>query len=117
MVGVFDALFFGTEPAPVGTGAAREYLTFVYQVLGAALVGWAVLLAGVAAGPLRQRERWAWWAVVVSVGTWYALDSTWSLVAGFGANALLNTALAACFAVPLAGMWRELTPAPAQAAE
>lgn len=110
MVAVFDTLFFGPGAAPVDTGAGRDYLAFVHQVLGAVLVGWALLLAGVAAGPLRRRERWAWWAAAVSVGTWYALDSVCSLVAGFGANALLNSALAACFAVPLVAMWRELAP-------
>lgn len=110
MVAVFDTLFFGPGAAPVDTGAGRDYLAFVHQVLGAVLVGWALLLAGVAAGPLRRRERWAWWAAAVSVGTWYALDSVYSLVAGFGANALLNSALAACFAVPLVAMWRELAP-------
>lgn len=108
MVSVFDALFFDAGAAPVDTEAGLAYLAFVYRVLGAVLVGWAALLALVAAGPLRRRERWAWWAVAASIGTWYVLDSAGSLIAGFGANALLNSALAILFAIPLAAMWREL---------
>ena len=109
MVSVYDALHSGSGPAPVES-AVRDHLVFVHQVLGAALVGWAVLLAFIAAHPLRRRERWAWWAVTVSVGTWYGPALVCSLVAGFGASAMLNTGLAACFAVPLAAMWRELAP-------
>ena len=104
--GAFDVLLFGGD-GPVPDGAARDYLELVLRVLGAVLVGWAVLLAWLAAR-LRRREPWAWRAIVASLATWYVLDSTASLLSGFAANALVNTALALVLAVPLLGMRPEL---------
>ena len=106
---VFTALFFG-DTGPVPEGAASDYLAFVHQVLGAVLVGWAVALGWLARG-LRRRDPDAWRATVASLATWYLLDTTASLVAGFPENALLNTALGLVLAIPLAGMRRELVPA------
>lgn len=102
----FDALFFdGAGPVP--DGAASDYLAFVLRVLGAVLVGWAVLL-GWLTGRLRRRDPGAWRATVASLATWFVLDSTASLLSGFAANAVLNTVLALVLAVPLAGMRGEL---------
>lgn len=104
----FDMVFFG-GPGPVPDGAARDYLAFVHRVLGAVLMGWAVLLAGLTSA-LRRRERRAWLMTVASLATWYVLDTTASLASGFPENAVLNTALGLVLAVPLAGMRRELVP-------
>lgn len=104
----FEALLVG-GPGPVPDGAATDYLVFVHRVLGAVLVGWAVLLGGLTRA-LRRRERRAWLMTSASLVTWYALDTTVSLASGFGANAALNTALGLVLAVPLAGMYPELAP-------
>lgn len=122
-VEVFDRVFFG-GPGPVSGGLGVEYLAFVYRVLGAVLIGWTVTLAAAwralrsagAAGPVGPagpdarggRDRRAWWTVAGSVGVWFLVDTTSSLVSGFPENALLNLALATLVGVPLAGMWREL---------
>lgn len=108
-VAAFDTLFFG-GPGPA-TGAGADYVAFVYRVLGAVLLGWSVLLAAMLR-PLRRRERGAWRAVVASLAAWYLTDTVASLLSGFPANAVLNTALAVVLAVPLAGMRGELREAP-----
>ena len=102
----FETLFFGGS-GPVPDGPATDYLAFVHRVLGAVLVGWAAVLAALSRG-LRRRERSAWVVTVVSLLTWYVLDTTASLLSGFPENAALNTALALALAVPLAGMRGEL---------
>ena len=104
---VFDQLFFGGD-GPVGTPDGRSYVAFVYRVLGAVLLGWAVSL-GVLARQLRARRRETWRAVVGSVLAWFVVDTTASLLSGFGANAALNLGLLVVLAVPLAGTARELT--------
>jgi hypothetical protein len=77
----------------------------VYRVLGAVLIGWTVGLAA-AWRALRRRDRGAWWTIALSVGAWYVVDTTCSLVAGFPENAVLNTVLALLIAVPLVGIRR-----------
>jgi len=74
-------------------------------VLGAVLIGWTVGLV-TAWRALRRRGRGAWWTIALSIGAWYVVDTTCSLVAGFPENALLNTALALLVAVPLGGIRR-----------
>lgn len=102
----FDTLFF-SGPGPVPDGAARDYLEFLLRVMGAVILGWSVLLAWVARR-LRRREPAVWRAAVASVATWYVLDSTASLLSGFGANAAANTALVLVLTAALAGMRGEL---------
>jgi len=102
---LFDALGFGMDAGGVPAGAPREYVLFVYGVLGSVLVGWMVLVAGVAAGPLRRGDRWAWPVLAASLGTWFALDTTFSLVVGSWQHALFNLAFAGALLVPLVG-WR-----------
>lgn len=109
---------FATIVAPVmPTGDAfaadpRRYVRFVCGVLGATMVGWSVLLAVVARGPFARGERWAWTALAASVGSWYLLDSTWSLLSGFWPNALFNTGFALLLAPPLIATRAGLRPRP-----
>ncbi len=101
VLGAFDLLLFG-GPGPA-TGAGRDHLAFVHQVLGAVLLGWAVLLAALAPA-LRRREPRAWAAAAASLAVWYVADTTSSLVAGFPGNAGLNTVLALVLGGALVGM-------------
>ncbi len=52
--------------------------------------------------PLAQRrEAWSWYALVVSLGLWFVVDSTASLVMGYWQNAVLNSLFALLFGAPL----------------
>ncbi len=100
---LFTWMLFGDGfPAAFG-GVEVDYVRFVTGVLGAVMVGWAVLILVVAAGPLRHGEPWAWSALVGSLAVWYVLDSGLSVAAGYGENAVLNTLIAAGFVPGLAG--------------
>jgi hypothetical protein len=104
---LFEWIVFGSAESPIPVGAAARYVTFVYGVLGAVMVGWACLLWPLVRGPIRRRESWAWSAIAASVGVWFVVDSTLSLASGFGENALLNLVFAIAFAVPLLAIRRD----------
>jgi hypothetical protein len=104
---VFDLLGFGPEDGNVET-AQREYVQLLYGILGAVIVGWMVTIAAIVVGPLRRREPWAWWAIVMSVTIWFVLDTGLSLVLGFVGHALFNVAFAIGLAIPLAGIKRDI---------
>lgn len=107
----FELLVFGGAESVVSDGA-EDYVSFVYAVLGAVMIGWMTALAPIVRGPLRRREPWAWSTVTTSLVVWFAIDSTISVTAGFAENALLNLAFVTAFAVPLAMIRPHLRPAP-----
>ena len=109
---IFNRMVFGSAPSPVVGSDARDYLKFVYRVLGAVMVGWTASLASTVLGPLRRRERWAWSQVAWSIGIWFSVDTAASLASGFPENALLNVGFGLLFAIPLAGMRPTLVDAP-----
>jgi hypothetical protein len=102
---LFDVLGFGLRSGQVPAGAPREYVLLIYGVLGSVLVGWMLLVAGLAAGPLRRGDREVWRVVVVAVAVWFVLDTSFSLVVGSWQHALFNLAFLAALGVPLVG-WR-----------
>lgn len=105
---LFKRLIYGTDANPISSVEALDYTQFVYGVLGAVMVGWAVALWFVVTVPIRRRQRWAWNAVSASTATWFIIDSTLSLVSGYGENAVLNLAFALLFGVPLVAIRPEL---------
>ena len=97
---VFDRLGFGPDDGHI-TENQREYVRLIYGILGAVIVGWMATIGAIVAGPLRRRESWAWWTIVLAVSAWFVLDTGLSLVLGFVGHALFNVAFAAGLAVPL----------------
>ncbi len=101
----FNWMIFGSPSRPENFSAdAADYIRFTYGVLGATMLGWMVLTAAVAAGPLKRGETWAWTAVVASIASWFVIDTAHSLLAGYPENAVFNTVFALVLAVPLAGL-------------
>ena len=103
---LFDALGFGMRSGTIPDGAPRDHVLFVYGVLGSVLVGWMVLVAAVAAGPLRTQRAWALRALALSVGTWFVLDTGFSLAVGSWQHAAFNLGFLAVLGIPLAGSRR-----------
>jgi len=103
---LFDLFGFGMRSGGIPDGAPRDHVLFVYGVLGSVLVGWMVLVAAVAAGPLRARQPWALPALAASVGTWFVLDSGFSLAVGSWQHAVFNLGFLAALGIPLAGLHR-----------
>jgi ABC-type multidrug transport system fused ATPase/permease subunit len=100
---IFNMIIFNTTESPFDPEAAR-YITFVFGVLGAVMVGWTIALIFLA----RRGGREAWQAITVSVVVWYVIDTIFSIYSGYAANAVLNTVVLAAFAVPLFMIYRGL---------
>ena len=106
---VFDPLGFGPDDGAIDGDRPVEYLRLVYGILGAVIVGWMVIIGAIALGPLRRREPWAWWALVVALAAWFVLDTGLSLTLGFVGHALFNVGFTVALAVPLIAIRRQLS--------
>ena len=99
---LFDWIAFAGERPEVLSGPeAAGYLTFVYGVLGAVMLGWSALLYYIVRGPFQRGERWAWYAIAVPVTLWFVVDSVHSVVTGYWPNALFNGGFYVAFGIPL----------------
>jgi hypothetical protein len=78
----------------------KHYIHFLFGVMGAVMVGWSILLFFYIKSSFASGDRQVWYALVLSVGGWYVLDSVFSIAMGFWTNAVLNTAFALIFFIP-----------------
>lgn len=107
MQDLFDILFFSVSRANESFSAeAVRYISFIYGVLGAVMIGWAVALLFIIIGPFRRGEREGWNAVTSSIVIWFVIDTSFSLYSGFVANAVLNSVFFVLFAIPLAATYQ-----------
>jgi hypothetical protein len=103
----FGLLLFSSSASIDSFGKpAVAYIALVHGVLGAVMCGWGVALLCVLLGPFRRGAKESWHTLVISLLAWFVPDTAFSLWSGFWQNALLNAALAALFAVPLAASYR-----------
>ena len=93
-----DPVFWDGQAVPAAGLAFRGW---VYGAWGATVAGWGVLVAFLALYPFKQRERWAWNALVAALGLWYLLDTGVSLYGGVIFNAVFNTLLLVLAGLPL----------------
>lgn len=85
---------------------AVRYIGFVNAVLGAVMLGWAVALLFIVAGPLRRCERWAWHAVALSLSAWFVPGTLFSAWSGAMLNVAVNVLFIVAFAIPLIATYR-----------
>lgn len=104
---LFHSLFFGSPNAEgrFDTETVR-YITLMYAILGAVMIGWMISICFILLTSFRRGERGAWRAIALSIGVWFVLDSTFSIAIGFAANAVFNTGFLLLFALPLAVTYR-----------
>jgi hypothetical protein len=101
--GLFSWMFFGETGEPAGFPQdAIDYYRVIYGILGAVMIGWFALVIWVVRGPLASGVAGAWTALVVSIGGWFVIDTTFSLASGFWENAVLNVCFLGAF---LPGLW------------
>jgi hypothetical protein len=86
-------------------GGAVAYITFVHAVLGAVMFGWGAMLLGAVLGPVKRGSREGWRTIILSLACWFCPDTLISIWSGFWQNAVLNLAIIALFAIPLASMY------------
>lgn len=81
--------------------AASRFQAWIYNVLGATIAGWGVLVRYIARYPLRCGERWAWRCLAVAFGLWFIIDTGLSACFGVNFNVIFNCLLAAAIFLPL----------------
>lgn len=80
------------------------HMRFSLAVLGAVSIGWSLtLLAAVQAANKvgKPLSKPIWVLVTASVVSWYVIDSTLSVMTGFGLNVVPNTVLIAAYLLPV----------------
>ena len=114
--GLFNWIaFLGDRPKPLGDPEVVGYLSFVYGVLGAVMLGWSAAFYYIVRGPFRAGESWSWYALAVPITVWFVADSAHSMVSGFWPNAVFNAGFFMAFSVPLVATFISFRPQPNQA--
>lgn len=100
----FFSLLFYSAPGAIETRftvGANAYIMFAHGVLGGVMVGWGLAMLIALRGPFVRGQKDGWLLIALPVTVWYLIDTAFSLLVGFWQNAILNTALAVLFAIPL----------------
>jgi len=87
--------------ASVTNSAVVSFRTWIYAVLGAAVLGWSVTLAFIANYPFKKKEKWSWQAIAYGMFAWYVLDTWFFLSFRVYFSAALNTVLFVLVMLPL----------------
>jgi hypothetical protein len=87
-------------PIDGAQSAASSEARILSAIGGGLTCGWAVMLYGLAAGPIARGDRDARGLFAASVLTWFGIDSAASLLAGWPGNVLLNVVFAALLLTP-----------------
>jgi hypothetical protein len=87
-------------PIDGAQSAASSEARILSAIGGGLTCGWAVMLYGLAAGPIARGDRDMRALFVGSVLTWFTVDSTASLAAGWPGNVVLNLGFAAMLLTP-----------------
>ena len=98
--------FHGAAPPPAALAQQR----WAIAVIGAAMLGWGLLLTWVATVPFGRRELWAWRAIALSVAVWVVGDTVVSYRAGVSLEVLWNAIVVVVIALPLVMTFRSMTP-------
>ena len=61
--------------SPEAPAEMIPYQQLMYGALGATTLGWGIMLLFLLRNSFAQRQRWAWWAIVISVDAWYLVDT------------------------------------------
>jgi hypothetical protein len=81
---------------------ALGYVTLLTGVLGAVMVGWALGLLALLRWCWADAPLACWRVTAVSLGSWFVVDTLFSLAVGGWQNAVLNLSFAVLYG---AGLW------------
>jgi hypothetical protein len=97
---VAEALWGTSEYDPY----TAAYRGWIQALVGGTMISYAWAMLFIVAVPLRKRERWAVWAIIVATLNWFAIDTTISAVHGVWINVAFNASAMVMIAIPLAVM-------------
>ncbi len=79
----------------------KNFQRWVYGAWGATIAGWGVFIFYITRYPFKNKESWAWNAMLFGVLVWYLVDTGFSLYFQVHVNVLLNTFLLILGLLPL----------------
>ena len=98
----FYLVYYGAlQPPEPFSDEAHRYIRFAHGVLGAMMLGWMVLIHRLARISPNGPAASNWSLIRISIGTWFVIDTTFSIVHGIYGNVLLNLTCAIGILVPL----------------
>ena len=105
--GLINPVFWknGAMPDNVNT-----FKTFIYGVLGAAMVGWGMLFAFIVHYPFRQKEKWAWNCLLTGFTVWLPFGLYVSIRGSVYANVVGDIVFFVLVLVPLFFTRKEFHP-------
>ena len=86
---------------------ASMFQQFAYGVLGATCIGWGILMYIIVKYAFAKQQKWAWYALLFSISSWFIFDQVISLKAGVYFNVLFNVVLFLFVSIPLFVTFRE----------
>jgi hypothetical protein len=115
ILGLFIALFNGTPMfslfdyqinpvfwnSTVPCEGAKPFQGWIYGVLGSTILGWGILMYFITHYPYKNKQKWAWNCIFMSMLCWYLIDTTLSINFQVMFNALFNTVLFILVIIPL----------------
>ncbi len=96
-----DTIAFLALVRMAGPATLDGYTDFMHGVLGATLIGWTTMFAGLLRGPIRAGEPWAIRLGIASTLVWFVPDTLRSAQLGQFENVALNVVSVVFFLVPL----------------
>jgi len=93
-----NPVFWGSREA---ASDIKVFQQWIYGVLGATVAGWGVIMAFLAHYPFKQKEKWAWNALLAGLIVWFVIDTScsWYFKAYF--NVGFNVVLFVLVLLPL----------------
>lgn len=98
--------YFDYDAYSVISDGDMRFQTFLYGVSGAVMASWAIVMLFLALFPLRQGQRWAWFAIFISTIVWFIGDGYASVASGFTIHAVINLGVFIPLMIPLAATYK-----------
>lgn len=99
---IFNLVYFRQLSIPVEVPSlAHGYIWFANGIIGAVMAGWMICIILLARGPFLGGQLHAWNTIAIPLGSWFLIDTAFSITHGVWGNVLLNTATGLMFGIPL----------------
>ncbi len=104
---LLDLIYFPVDGMQTMADPASRLLS---AITGGVLAGWGLMAWLIASELLPRQPELARRLILLSIGTWFVIDSSMSIAAGAALNALFNVSFLALFCLPVLGIHRVSAP-------
>jgi hypothetical protein len=87
--------------------AAQKIINWLYCVLGATMAGWGAFIWFVLKNAFAKKEKWSWFAIILSMVIWFIPDTIISALYGVYFNAMVNCLILIFIALPLSFVYHD----------